>query len=205
LTIRPNILLKKNGYFVLPSLDNKKCDKIIESLEKLSFKAKKEPHEIRGLDYYLSISNIYEIINQKDIINIPEILELSKNPRILKIVSDYLGGDIIQTQSNCWFSTNYSYDDIKICGQEFHQDGTYEKFIKLFLYLNDVTLENGPHVYAVGSLNNLITPKEYHISQRVSDNFINQNYSKVKYFTGKKGSMNLIAMVKPYNYNLIYF
>jgi len=177
------------GYLILPPLNEKKCDSIVKQLESLVFTELKSDHKIKGFDFDAAHSNSYHIEDQKIVLSIPEIKELSNDPEILKIVSDYLGGKIIQTQANCWWSTDkYTVHE----RQRFHQDGTWEKFVKLFLYLNDVGMDNGPHVYVPGSINNMITPNDYHVSQRVSDDFIEKNYSEIKYFTGKKGMMMFV-------------
>jgi len=176
------------GYLILPPLDKKKCDSIVKQLESFEFTELKGYHKIKGFDFNAAHSNSYHIEDQKLIIQIPEVKELSNDPKILKIVKEYLGGKITQTQCNCWWSTDKFTVHER---QKFHQDGTYEKFIKLFLYLNDVSMNNGPHTYVPGSRNNMITPDNYHVSQRVSEDFIKKNYSEIKYFTGKQGTMFL--------------
>ena len=181
--------LLERGYTMLPSLDKVKCDSIVEQLSKLTFQQWRGPHTVRGFDYDSACSNLYEIKNQKLVIAIPEVLEVSNNPNILALVEKYLGGKPIQTQADCWWSVHYNESEPTWL---FHQDGTYKKFIKLFLYLNDITTKNGPHVYVPGSLNRMITPNKYHISQRIPDDFIKENYSEIKYFTGDKGTMMLV-------------
>ncbi len=181
--------LNERGYFTLPSLDKQKCDSIVKQLEKHTFKASHHDHTIKGLDYNSALHNTYNATDQRLIMQIPEINELSHDPKILAIVEEYLGGKPIQTQANCWWSVNHTKAEGP---QKFHQDGTYDKFIKLFLYLNDVGMENGPHTYVPESLNRMVTPQNYRMSSRVKDDFIYENYSEIKYFTGEKGTMNLI-------------
>ena len=53
-------------------------------------------------------------------------------------------------------------------------------------------MENGPHAYVPGSFQNMIKVPGNRPGQRVSDDFINEHYSEIKYFTGKKGTMNLV-------------
>jgi len=184
-----NQKLLKNGYLALPKLDKAKCDRILEHLDTLTFEQWNGKHKIKGFGFDQALTNLYEIKIHSEVMAIPEVYEVAHDPKILKIVKAYLGAEPIQTQACAWWSVHRKSPE---AGQQFHQDFTYKKFIKLMLYLVDVTMENGPHVYVVGSLRNMIKPEPYRVSQRVSDEFIKKNYSDIKYLTGKKGTMNLV-------------
>jgi len=164
----------------------------VEQLKTIPFRARTNDGIITGLTYESASSNVYEAMDQKQIQNIPEVTELSKDPKILKVVEEFLQCKPIQTQAACWWMVNYSNNELDQCAQKFHQDLTYHRFVKLFLYLNDITMENGPHAYIPGSFQNMIKVQGNKIGQRVSDDFINEHYSEIKYFTGKKGTMNLV-------------
>lgn len=181
--------LNERGYLTLPPLDKQKCDNIIKELEKLTFQQWGKSHTIKGFDYDSAQSNLYEVKDQKTIIRIPEVLQVSNNPDTLALVEKYLGGKPIQTQANCWWSIHFSESEPTWL---FHRDGTYEKFIKCFIYLNDITMENGPHVYVPESINNMILPEKYRPSKRVSDDFIKEHYLEIKYLTGEKGTTMLV-------------
>ena len=187
-----NSFLDKNGYLTLEPLPAEKCDRIIQALNGIEFKGRNVDHIIKGLDYSAAKSNIYEVMKQKQILAIPEITELSHEPHILELVKDYLDAEPIQTQANCWWSVNYEEANYSKNAQIFHQDYTYRKFIKLFLYLNDIDKTNGCHVYVPGSFQNMITPENYRIGKRVGDDFINEHYPAINYMIGKKGTMNLV-------------
>jgi len=45
-------------------------------------------HTVKGFDYDSAHSNLYEINNQKLVIAIPEVREVSDNPHILKLVAE---------------------------------------------------------------------------------------------------------------------
>ena len=174
---RQTIVLKE-GYQKLPSLSREKCDSIIEQLKRIPFKAKTKC--------------FFEVADQTLIHNIPEVKELTKDESILSIVRDYLGAEPILTQTSCCRSERSISQVLSRNAQLFHQDRTYSKFIKLFLYLNDVTLENGCHVYVPNSIKKGPQPSKRHLSQRVSDEYICENYSEILYLTGKKGAMTLV-------------
>ena len=180
------------GYQKLPSLSKDKCDSIIEKLREIPFKARTVNHIITGLHYDEAQSNIYEVVNQHEILNITEVGEICNDPKILSIVREYLGAEPILTQTGCWWSGISKSSEQSKSAQLFHQDRTYKKFIKLFLYLNDVSEENGCHVYVPNSIRKGPQPPKRHLSQRVSDEYIYENYSEILYLTGKKGAMTLV-------------
>jgi len=173
----------------VPPLTKDKCDSIVEQIKDFTFKAWSNPHEVRGLDFKGAQHNIYKVMDHKLIMKIPEVMDLMSNKKILSLVAGYLNAEPIQTQANCWFSVPHNDTELQ---QKFHQDYTFKKLIKLFLYLTDVYMDNGPTVYVPGSFKNMVHPDDYHVSQRVDDIFINTHYSEIKYFTGEKGTMNLI-------------
>ena len=183
--------LLERGCLNLPSISEQKCDNILKQLDKLPFQQWQDEHKITGFDFKLARSNIYEVKDHKLTMAIPEVKEIANDPNTMKLVSDYLGSEPIQTQCDAWWSVNHNKPE---GGQQFHRDATYKKFIKLYLYLNDVTMENGPHVYVPGSVNNMIIPKgrKFKLSSRIDDKFIKDNYSEIVYITGKKGSLNLV-------------
>ncbi len=182
----------EKGYVTLPVLKKEKCDKIIEQLKKLQFRGRMSPDLRTGLDYDSPQSNIYEVTNQALIINIPEIKEISDDPKILEIVEGYFGAEPIQTQANCWWTVKHDSKLLSKYAQMFHQDHTYKKFIKLFLYLNDVGIENGCHVYVPESVNKGVQPPRKRPSQRAPDDYIKENFKEIKYMIGEKGTMNLV-------------
>ena len=180
------------GYLTLPPLDKEKCDSIVKQLKTIPFRARNKSGIMIGLHYNAGESNIYEVMNQKIIFEIPEIQELSNDPNLLKIVEEHLGAKPIQTQANCWFSVKYSNKELSDSAQMFHQDHTYRNFVKLFLYLNDVTKENGCHVYVPNSVKKGVEPPKSRASLRVSDDYIKENYPEIKYIEGEKGTMTLV-------------
>jgi len=184
-----NKQLMEQGYLKLEPFDENKCDSIVEQIGQMEFQSWHGYHTVQGYDFKAANSNIYQVKDHKVILAIPEVKEMCENIQMLKLVSQYLGGTPIQTQCNCWWTINHNEAE---GGQKFHQDSTYSKFIKGYLYLNDVTMENGPHVYVPGSVHNMIHPEPYRAHQRVTDEFIEENYSDIIYLTGEKGSIHLV-------------
>lgn len=80
----------------------------------------------------------------------PDILKLVTRPDIISVAQEYLG--CLPTLSNVvmWWS--------KANGESFHTQNIHRdyddfKFLTLFIYMTDVTDENGPHVYFPGTHN----------------------------------------------------
>jgi len=182
----------EEGYLKLPSLSKEKCDSIVEHLKTLPFKGRNAPNIITGFKFEEKQSNIYEVMSQGLIQAIPEVKELATDPKLLSIIKEYLGDEPIQTQACCWWTVRYSNKLLSKCAQLFHQDHTYAKFIKLFLYLNDVTKDNGCHVYVPNSVGVGPQPSKRRLSSRVGDDFIEENYKEIKYIEGEKGTMTLV-------------
>jgi hypothetical protein len=186
--------LNHEGYHIFENkLSSSICNKILASLDKVEFQGKLSDDIINGIDVKKSKSNTYWVLRHQDIIEIPEIQEIASDPTILNVVQDYLKCAPIQTQSNCWWSTNNSTDkkEISSSAQMFHQDFTFVKFIKVFIYLNNVGPQNGPHVYVPGSthLKNSDLPKNYKASQRISDKDIFEKFENVKEMVGEQGTI----------------
>lgn len=70
--------------------------------------------------------------------------------------------------------------------QYFHWDNDFSKFLKLYIYLSDVDINSGPHVFVTG------THKQKNFKHKLhrpySDDDIYSTYTKVKSFLGNKGS-----------------
>jgi hypothetical protein len=123
------------------------------------------------------------------------------DPTLLHIIQEYLGDAPVNTQVNTWWST--ACNKLLGCGgakegsQAWHQDFTWIKFIKIFVYVNDVYKENGAHRYIPGSYKNLFPVLEfrkdnYEVSTRIEDSDIQQLYpGKETYMEGTAGTILL--------------
>lgn len=124
------------------------------------------------------------------------ISQLAFDPYILSIVSGYLGCEPIHVQSNIWFSfssaDNNSSPVLSQNAQLFHQDKDFIKFIKVFIYLNDVNENNGPHCYIESShQEDELFTKGVPFSTRITDEDITKYYSsdRIKTVTGPAGTI----------------
>lgn len=125
---------------------------------------------------------------RKDLIKIPEILDIANNSNILEAVQDFLGATPTISNVNMWWSISGKKEAEQ--AQLFHRDVDDFKFCKLFIYLTDVEMENGPHVYVEGSS----ASEKLRKIRRYQDSEIHEAFGKdsVKYFTAPKGSSFIV-------------
>lgn len=191
--------LNEKGYYVLENgLNDIECDEIISAISDKDFILKKSSKLVKGFNkknLYNIKGNTCWIENQQNILAIPAIQNLIMNPNFLSIAQEYLGAIPIHCQANCWWSVHYadSKQSLSKNAQLFHQDKEFIKFIKIFIYLNDVEEDNGPHSYISGSHKNYVdhVPENYLFSHRLSDEYLTNQYPKddIISMTGKKGTI----------------
>ena len=180
--------LNNNGIHIFENLLNiDLCNNILMKINNKNFiKKNNKINKFDNVNIYNTENGILWIKSQKDIIMIDEIQKIVTDPLILNIAQDYLDCKPILVQTNFWISKYGSVEST----HSFHQDYDDVNFLKIFIYLCDVDDNNGPHFYVKGSLNNMITPKEYKPSDRLPDNYINKVYGKnVLKICGKKGTV----------------
>tara|TARA_Y200000002_G_scaffold271729_1_gene226242 strand:+ start:21811 stop:22875 length:1065 start_codon:yes stop_codon:yes gene_type:complete len=115
--------------------------------------------------------------------------KLVTNESLLFLVHNYFKTTPILHSINFWAS----YPGQRETTQIYHQDWDDLKLLKVFIYLNDVTSENGPHYYMKNSLREIIeckkTPKGHQGGKRVDDNFFKNYKDKEWEICGKAGTM----------------
>ena len=80
-----------------------------------------------------------------DVIRAPYLFALANDPRILAVVSRYLGCRPTLGYLAVWWSYHTGVGAQH--AENFHRDVDDWRFVKLFVYLSDVAADNGPHVY----------------------------------------------------------
>ena len=133
--------------------------------------------------YYYDSS---ELLNQKAV---QDVIKFLMN---LNISDAYFNSKSYLFSVNMWWSTVNEKSDTH-SAQEFHFDCDGIKWLKYFIYLTDVTLESGPHVYVEGSHKSFSKPysllkKGY---ARLKDDEIEDHFGKEKIhkIIGKKGTL----------------
>jgi hypothetical protein len=77
------------------------------------------------------------------LLNIPEILEIANDPRLLAIVGQTLGCKPTISNLSVWWS--FPTDGSAQEAENYHRDVIDWRFIKFFVYLTDVDSQSGPH------------------------------------------------------------
>lgn len=174
--------LKEKGYSNLGTiLSNDKISDILAALKPL-----------KCHDPYNKVAGGFEAANapaschtahykRDDMVKNKTIIEIANDNSILKIVQNVLGARPTISNINCWWS--FAGKSKAEHAQLFHRDVDDFKFIKLFIYLTDVTSADGPHIYVAGS-NNVNKATKI---KRYSDDEI----------TGIFGAKNIISFEEP--------
>ena len=112
--------------------------------------------------------------------------------KMLEIVRGYLGIDSFYLANiQLWYSFKSEAPNNE-SAQYFHFDFTALRWLKVFIYLNDVNTENGPHIAVMGS--HKPGSKPYELTkmgyQRFHDEIINSIYEgRVNSFPAEKGAI----------------
>ena len=88
-----------------------------------------------------------------DIAATPHVIEIANDPELISLAERYLGCVPTIYSLNIWWSRPATDDGIRTT-QSFHRDIDDYKFLSLFIYLSDVSMETGPHQYAIGTHTN---------------------------------------------------
>lgn len=82
----------------------------------------------------------------------PAIKKIASDPKLLALASRYMGGDAIVSGSRLWWLfVNETDYDLNKGAYFFHYDLDDYQCLKMFFYITDVSLSDGPHVYVRGS------------------------------------------------------
>lgn len=196
--------LLENGYSTdRYVLSEEKVSNLRNEILNLKFRSKSETISMIGNDIVRKSNALaeipevgvdtYWIESQNDLIQCESVRELVMDKQILTTVARYLGCPPILAQISSWISipTLNTKNNLNVNAQMFHQDKEFTKFIKVFVYLNNVDQENGAHWYIEGSHIDDLNKKGIPFSSRISDTDILSYYNKdqIKMASGKSGTV----------------
>ena len=108
-------------------------------------------------------------------------VSLALDPSLRAVVGAYLGCDAVLDFLHLWWSTSANPEDAaerhkaaSHAAQQYHWDLPRTAFVKVFVYLTDVTPDTGPHCYIRGSHRN--KPAPLFRDGRISDAEIAAHY-----------------------------
>lgn len=144
--------LRVNGYSVLPiKLSNEKCHLLIELARKFSYCHRDDRSMIlnaEALDKGAINGSIACLDHQ--ISGSPAFNSLANDSLLINLASQYLGQKVEAQNSALWWTYPDKHASSE-AAQLFHYDLDSLRWLKLFVYLNDVTEFNGPHEYVAGT------------------------------------------------------
>ncbi len=130
---------------------------------------------------------------EDEIINIPEYQKLMTDNLFLSVAQSYLQCLPYADVSAFWWLTDYSKIPDAQAATMWHFDMDRIKWLKIFVYLTDVTEETGPHTFVEGShlSGNIPSNLLQYGYARLTDEMIEQSYAKEKVhsFTAPKGTI----------------
>ena len=119
------------------------------------------------------------------VIRAPHVVQIANDPRVLSIVSGFLGAKPTISYMTAWWSMP-NKDGKAEQAEQFHRDVDDIRFVKLFCYLTDVDETSGPHMFVPGSQNvNRLTKIRRYEDREIIEAFGAESLST---FTGKAGT-----------------
>jgi hypothetical protein len=169
--------IKKNGYHIF---NTKLPSNIVKSLysfamnqecfprptdedhphSKQVIKTKYEPNNLKA--------NVYDF-DPNDVILNPNVQAIISDFSFLAIAQAYLNTTPKLEPPAFWWSTPYLKKADSNSAQLFHFDMDRIKWLKFFIFLTDVTIDNGPHVFVKGS----------HLSGKIPKDLLKAGYARL--------------------------
>ena len=137
---------QKSGHLELSPISKNKVKDIVTYLKTQSLVPNEDPHSNQKINFTEAkeTKNIaYYGIDQ--VLSCPHIINLANDPKVIAIIERFLGTVPTLINPAIWWS--FSNKSSKAGPQNFHEDRDDIHFCKLFLYLTDVTMLSGPHVF----------------------------------------------------------
>lgn len=149
--------LKSEGLYIFPQ---KVSAEIIESIYNFTLTQeallkngdiKSEPAQKRAVfDMNNPIALCYDY-SHNQLLQCDGFLELVTDPGLLSIAQDYLGGVPLLDMCEMRWTTSLLPGEHSEIAQLYHFDMDRPRWVKFFVYLCDVGVENGPHVFIAKS------------------------------------------------------
>jgi hypothetical protein len=128
------------------------------------------------------------------LLNVEPVVTLAGDPLLRHIASEYLQTSPVLGFIASWISRAHenTKEALSSSAQMFHFDMSNPNFLKVFLYLDDVTEVNGPHCVVPGS--NYLRDDALWRDGRISDDEIKSHYPEEDWavLTGSRGSMFVV-------------
>lgn len=150
--------LRENGYCVFPgALPETMCDALMNFALETTANVRRMDHEpadtgkrpalfdpqnFQGVRYDYATA---------DLLDNPQVQALLADPSLLALSQAYLGSAPRADVLSMWWHTPYHAQPDAESAQFFHFDLDRIKWLKVFIYLTDVGVDDGPHMFIAGS------------------------------------------------------
>jgi hypothetical protein len=188
--------IKENGYLILnPSMDSKQfSSELLKAIQYIPTKREIDG-KVGNLKALIqeAIPDSFRYFYDETDLPVADIIRCLDNFGVLSLVNGYLGHAILRNV-NIWHTISgvdcKTDKGMSSAALEFHRDNDLPLgWIKVFVYLSDVTEANGPHAYVPGS--HIGVKKEHSGDQRYNDAFIQNSFNKIEYVCGDSGTIIL--------------
>jgi len=191
--------LKKDGYLIVPNfISNEEIDKIKNDALKFDFYNSLDKSKTQHPNKFKSTEDLgpryASNLDNRDIDISSPLGKILTNKFFGEIAKNYLGVKPYFCSGVYMFSTkikkSLSINETKTLAQHYHFDFSHFKFLKFFIYLTDVDINSGPHVFVRNSHGeNCIFPKNANdffsytvhpngtLDGRINSDFIEKNYA----------------------------
>lgn len=148
--------MERDGYCILPQkLPAEFCDRIARAMEGKDFAIRDDsvpwqPERLIKYDRNAPVAHNYMLPND-DITDIPEVQDLISDPVLINVAQNYLKAVSIFSGMSLYYSAAVKDEPDMESAQAFHWDLERIRWIRFFIYLNDVDENNGPHCFIRGT------------------------------------------------------
>ena len=197
--------INNHGYYI-NLIKKEKFNEIYKliKIDDLELKSKSFTKEVNYDLKQKNTKRLNDIINtslKEQISFLPFELKIKKNTNIYKLVMDgylkeiasaYLNSSLLTVKTELFISNHVQQiDEItkKNNAQYYHYDCDYKKFLKVFIYLNEVDEFNGPHSFVINTHKS--KKIEHLVAERLDDDEVIKKYGKQKIinFQGPQGTI----------------
>jgi hypothetical protein len=184
--------IERKGYHVFEAgLDDGVCQKIVEFAKRTPATLIPAPTGGPSQSIYdpkAPLAPRYEF-EERRIFELPELQELATDATFMAVAQAYLGCRPVNDLVAAWWSPAFGTQASSEAAQLFHFDMDRLKFVKFFVYLTDVDVRQGPHVYVASS--HVRKPKAVRRDGRISDEEIIRAYGQemIVEITGQRGTV----------------
>ena len=186
--------LEKEGYYLLENfLSTDECDELRSFVLQTKLIPKSDLDPTNKEEFFFDENNLKGTIYNMDknkILNNRISQKILFNKTIFFIAQNYFKSAPLFDHLSLTISAKSKNPDSS-SAQLFHFDLDKPKWLKFFIFLNDVDENNGPHFYVPKSHKNSGIVKEirYRGYERIEDNIVHKNYNDIKLMTAKKGTL----------------